>query len=86
MVLRYQQGRRRTERKPRRGGREIYRAKRVIYDMGDTETKKGDGTHHGNIGNHDGFILAGTLKRPGRKGTGVILIAPAQVYHSRGRD
>ena len=38
------------------------------------------------IGNHDGFILAGTSKRPRRKGTGVIPPAPAQVYHGRRRD
>ena len=66
--------------------RKIYRAKRVIDDTGgDTETEKNDGTQF-EIGNHDGFILAGMSKRPGRKGTGVIPPAPTQVYHGRGRD
>ena len=52
---------------------------------GDVETEKGDGIQIG-IGNHDGCILAGTAKRPGRKGTGVIPPTPAQVYHGRGKD
>ena len=32
------------------------------------------------------FVLAGTSKQSGCKGTGVVPPAPAQVYHGRGRD
>ena len=67
-------------------GRKIYQAKRVIDETGGgAETDKGGSTHF-EVDGHDGVILAGSAKCPGRKGTGAIPPAPAQVYYSRGKD
>ena len=66
-------------------GRKLYQAKRVIDETGGGSETEGDGTHH-KVDGHDGFILAGSAKRPERKGTGAVPPAPAQVYHGRGKD
>ena len=62
-------------------GRKIYRAKRVIDETGgDNVTETGEGLDVDNPENQDGFILAGTSKRPDKKRTCVVPPAPAQVY------
>ena len=68
-------------------GRKMFWAKRVIDKTGDeNETETGEEINPFNPENFDGFILAGTSKRFGQKGAGVIPPAPARLYHRRGKD